>query len=1237
MTVLYGSPYFPGLSCLLVNTFPPRPGHASLSLSRSLIIRVALVALIVVGITLTVSAMQQRNSTAEFTLYPLKHIGADEARRMVRDLLGDEAKNTRIVADTAEEKLLVSGSKESLKVISSLLDRIDAAPLRQVEKQVEIYQVPKPAEVAGQLRAQFGNTVTVTESVGTGSVVVRADRQTQSRIRSQLQTSQASRPQNPRNAASAPFGPARTPGDAARTPKSARVQFRVRDAAGMEGALSRVLEERLRSDAAGNRTFTTADGRSVRLAFQGSECRLVGATSLVDQFVTLMSRLDRSGKNETNRTRFIRTRNTSPEVVRRVVQQLRAAKSQAEPSQYPPQGSVMPTAVIQLASYQRSNQRPQLRRPASDLEIEALPDLDVIVLRGRDPDVEELTKIIQEIERIAETTAPEIEIYHLQHVRGTAVDTLVDQVLDDLTGTLQGRVTVTPLVKPNALLLIGWGEAVNSVKRLIEKLDRPVAPETQLQIFPLKYAAAGQLQTTIQLFLQNRGGLGPDAVVTFDNRTNSLIVNAAPRDMQEVKALISRLDTAESASVNRGRMIKLKNSLATDISTTVQAAITAARGGGSGGRSAVLEMLLDGPDGERMLKSGLLDDVRVTADGRTNTLFLTGPPESVKLIEAMIGQLDQNAASSAKLKVFPVENSDAGEMVLVLRTLFPAATTGSTVPQLASTAGESSLIPVRFSVDARTNTIIATGSEGDLEVVEALIRRLDQDGAKDRVNKVFRLKNAPALDVAQAVNEFLRSERIVQQAAPGRQNAFQQIESEVVVVPEPVGNSLIISATPRFYDEIIELVEELDEQPPQVLIQVVLAEVELNNQHEFGVELGLQDSLLFDRGLLGDLLTTTSTTATSTAAGVVTETAEIIQAASLTPGFDFNNNPLGNSGSTQSIGTAANVAGQALSHFSLGRVNSDLGYGGLVLSASSENVSILIRALNQSGRFEVLSRPQIMTLDNQPASILVGQRVPRVVGTSINQIGQVNSIELEDVGLILGVTPRISPDGMVVMEVDAEKSELGRTDDGIPVSVSADGTVVRSPRVNITRAQTTVSAASGQTIVIGGLITNEDRSITRRVPYLAEIPLLGELFKYDSSDNRRKELLIILTPRVVRNRAEAEHIKQLEMARISWSSSDAFDWTCGEAEGVLSGAIDDSGVPVIYPDDTPGLEWTPGSNSNTVPADPSPFGLDVEASDFEPIQQMSHTREVKLPTVDAKKKSRRPGLLWPFRRGGRGK
>ena len=641
-----------------------------------------------------------------------------------------------------------------------------------------------------------------------------------------------------------------------------------------------------------------------------------------------------------------------------------------------------------------------------------------------------------------------------------------------------------------------------------------------------------------------------------------------PRDLTEVEELIRSLDVATADSVNRAKMIRLKHSLASDVSTTISAAIEAARGGSGGRRSAALELLLVLPNGQEVVTSGILDSVTLTPDIRTNSIFITGPAESLPLVEELIQQLDQSPAASAQIKVFQISNGDASDLVTVLRSLFPAAA-GSSVPQLATAEGETSLVPVRFSVDIRTNTIIATGNSGDLEIIEALLIRLDQGESQERVNRVYRLKNSPATDVASAVNDFLRSERIVSQAAPGRENPFQQIEQEVIVVPEPVRNALIISATPRYFEEIMELVEELDDQPPQVMIQVILAEVDLDNFHEFGIELGLQDSLLFDRSLLGDLLTTVVTTSTSNPGGVVTSTSEQVLAATNTPGFNFNNFPLGNSGSTQSLATSGDVAGQALSHFSLGRINSDLEYGGLVLSASSENVSVLLRALEESGHMEVLSRPQIMTLDNQQAFIQVGERVPRIVNSQLTQLGQINSLALEDVGLLLGVTPRISPEGHVVMEVDAEKSEVGPEREGIPISVSAEGAIIRSPRVSVTTAQTTVSAASGQTIVIGGLITTGTATLSRRVPWLADLPLLGDLFKYDSHTSSRKELLIILTPHVIVSESEAEYLKQVEMSRMSWVSSDIHNWLQPTPTDLRR--IEEDDIPVIYPDEIPSV------------------------------------------------------------------
>jgi type II secretion system protein D len=872
---------------------------------------------------------------------------------------------------------------------------------------------------------------------------------------------------------------------------------------------------------------------------------------------------------------------------------LRLAAYQALGINGPPaDGQVAQPPAVQPPAQQPPVEEP-LRRPSSDIEIQSLPDLDVIILRGRSADVEELTRIINELERISAETTPEIEVYPLQHVRGDVLDELIAEVLENLTGTLQGRVTITPLVKPNALLLIGWGEAVEAARKLIAELDQPVPADSQVRVFPLAHAPAAQLQTTIEQFYEDRTGLAPQFEITADTRTNSLVISASPRDLHELERLVRQLDVAKAQAVNQGRMIRLNNSLAADIAQTLQEAIEAARGGGAGPdatRSAALDLLLVDPQGRRVVSSGLLNDVRITADPRTNTLIVTGPAESMDLIEALVHELDATPAATAQIKVFQIVNGDATEMVLMLRSLFPAQLDTSPVPQLPAAEGETSLVPVRFSVDIRTNSIIATGSASDLRIIEALLARLDAEEAQQRINRVYRLRNSPALDVAAAVNEFLRSERIVQRAAPGRPNPFQQIESEVVVVAEPVGNSLIISASPRFFEEILALVESLDEQPPQVLVQVIIAEVDLSNFHEFGVELGLQDSVLFDRSLLGDLITTTMTTSTSTPSGIVTTTNEVIQAASLTPGFNFNNLPLGNSGSDKSLATASDLAGQALSHFNLGRVNSELGYGGLVLSASSENVSVLLRALDQTSHVEILSRPQIMTLDNQPAFIQVGERVPRIVATSINTIGQVNTVELEDVGLILGLTPRISPEGMVVMDIDAEKSQVGPEAEGIPISVSAEGEIVRSPRVEITRAQTTVSAASGQTVVLGGLITNGNMSISRSVPWLGDIPLLGELFKYDSHRNDRRELLIIMTPHVIRGPQDAEYHKQIEMARMNWCSADFFDLTapCGPAP-IAPGSFDDDDVPVIYPDQTPGLEWRPDDPA-TDPQHPDPTG-----------------------------------------------
>jgi type II secretion system protein D len=834
----------------------------------------------------------------------------------------------------------------------------------------------------------------------------------------------------------------------------------------------------------------------------------------------------------------------------------------------PPPAAAQPSPAAtpeQEENGTRQPVKPKLRSMDSDLEVETLSDLDAMILRGRPRDLAELRRIIEEIERLSAETQPEIEIVYLKHAGSESLGGLIKQLEKEFTGGRQGRVSTIPLIKPNALLLIGWGEALKSAKELIAKLDLPVPPETQFQVFPLRNATAEQAHTAIQNFFGTRGGLGTQVRVIADARTNSLIVQGSPRDLEEVKLLLQPLDQPRGEAVRQARVFKLRNSLASDVAQVLQRAISGQGAAATGRKIASLEMMSIDSQGQKVLRSGVLTDVQITADVRANSLVVEAPAESMPLLDALIQQLDTPAAV-AQIKVFRITNGDATSLAAMLRVLLPSAgTSGPGGASLAAAEGESTLVPIRFSVDLRTNSIIASGSEGDLSIIYALLLRLDEDKGTLRKNAVVRLKNSPALDAARTLNEYLRSEKQVQQVTPGFVNPFQQIEREVIVVPEKVSNSLIVSATPRFFDDIMELVTGLDKEPPQVMIQVVLAQITLNDTDEFGMELGLQDSVLFNRSLLSNLVTQTNTTQTSTPSGIVTQTQNNILGATNTPGYNFNNLPLGNSGGSSALSNAAQVGGQGLSSFNLARNNADLGYGGLVLSASSESVSFLLRALKQTQRLDVLSRPQVMTLDNQPAFIQVGQRVPRITGSTITTVGQQNNIVLENVGLILGVTPRISPDGRVIMEVDAEKSSVNPVAAGIPVTTS-NGVVINSPTFDLTTAQTTVSAIDGETIVMGGLLTNSNNVTHRRVPLLSDVPILGMFFRYDSTVKEKTEMLIILTPHIIRSPVDAERVRSMEESRMHWCMGDvnAIDGPVGfnAKKGVPAAAT-------IYPDANP--------------------------------------------------------------------
>jgi type II secretory pathway component GspD/PulD (secretin) len=1019
-----------------------------------------------------------------------------------------------------------------------------AAPAVSGESKVESYPLTAATRevlTAWQQRAAGRTDIHVAIDERTSQALVIASPSVQAQIKQELAAKIAT-PAPP--AAGQPIAGLAAPSGAALW------QLRQLPAGEVHTRLEALLERQLPStvDASGewqsfNVEASPGVGVAVSVNARLAQIRIDGPPAQVAAWRSVIEALDSPPTADNRVTKIVATKPASHDRVKQALQVLKAegvtspqqntslvstilpqntALAQAQPPAgaaaappIPPQ----PSTQVAPSSAQTAIDAAKLAEASGLLgpvQVEFVEGLDVIVLRGSEKDVQRVQEIIKQIEDLSKVTVPAIEIYPLKNVDSVRIADLLRRLYDPtgLLGSRIGSVSITPLGKPNALLLIGRTENVRMAIDLIERLDKPVVPTARFEVFQLKHAAATEAKTLIDNFLgqgvgvPTTGGpagptggggtttqagaagqplptLDPRATVVADARTNSLIVSASPRDMAEVAALIDRIDTP---------------------------------------------------------------------------------------------------GASAELKVFTVVNGDAQALTDMLRSLFsvPAQPQGgggggggggAAAGAEGGGIGQGGPVRMQFSVDPRTNSIIAVGTREDLVVVQSILLLLDQGDLRERETRVYRLNNAFAQNVAVALNEWLQTERQTEQQPDLALSPFEQIEREVIIVPELATNSLIVSATPRFFKEVLRIIKELDERPPMVLIQVLIAQVQLNDTDQFGVELGLQDKLLFDRSLLSDVqfqnITTTNTNQTTT------ETQTIISASG-TPGFNFNTptaQPLGNNvAGTTALAGASKIAAQGLSNFAVQRVDPTLGFSGFVFSASSDAVSVLLRALQEKRRLEVLSRPQLMALDNQPGIVQVGQDVPTINAVSLTQFGQTNSILYRSVGLILQVVPRISPDGLVVMQITANKSQVS-PDPGIPISIASGGQVVSAPRIDVSQALTTVSALSGQTVILGGLIETSKSDIHRRVPIVADIPLIGDLFRYDSVAEERRELLIILTPQIVYNKVDSDLVKQIESSRMSWILGDVInvhgeaglrsrcdEWYDGEMESIYPNYMPEEGL-----------------------------------------------------------------------------
>lgn len=826
------------------------------------------------------------------------------------------------------------------------------------------------------------------------------------------------------------------------------------------------------------------------------------------------------------------------------------------------------------------------------------PVTGIITIVGSKADVEVVTKMIAEISAKSKSRQALVERIPLEYLLSAEVAEQIQEIYDASYAPSTGAAKIQALSSPNAIVVVGQPAGIKAVQDLVGSMD-VVATNSELggfEAIPLKYLSAADAKTRLDsYFNQANTGQGtqfastPIAIIA-DFRSNSIIVKGPKEVIAQAIQVLETIDVAEvDGKTNTVKVFPLRNTLAEEMAIVLQDAISGQQPNAGQGYNpnqqaqqnqqnnnqqiqptqsslgaAQLSLRTIDKKGKEV-KSGIMFDVRVTADRNSNSLVVTGPAESMELIGALIDKLDRIPDAETQIKVFEIINGDAEGLLTMLENLFGSDTAQqggqngtsnlSQLPLQGLSATEgSTLINLRFSSDTRTNTIIASGPAGDLQVVEDLLNRLDTRDVTDRRPRVYRLSNAPALDVVEAINSYLGSRNDIVADDPRTVGAFIQADRSVVVVAETVSNSVIVSATPSQRAEIEELIRGLDRRPPMVKVKCLIAEVDLGQTEEFGVDIGIQDSLVFDRG--------TSIASDGSIGGI---------------GFPFNTSPLP---VANLIGAfPETMAGQAVSNLATGTVNSRLGYGGLVLSGGNESINILMRALKDKSSTRILSRPQITTVENNQGRASIGASVARIAGTTVtNGLSQQN-IEFVDVGVILEVTPRVSPDGMIVMAVNATKSSVGPDSDGIVIGYS-DGGVnstplpIISPNIEETIAQTTLMARSGQTVVFSGLITEEKQHVKRGAPILSDLPWIGPLFSFESDVAKRTELLIIMTPYLITDDQELTAQNNDEMDRMHWCLCDVAEVYGNTDYKGMEGT--EPGVETIYPDADPsGMQGAP--------------------------------------------------------------
>jgi general secretion pathway protein D len=492
----------------------------------------------------------------------------------------------------------------------------------------------------------------------------------------------------------------------------------------------------------------------------------------------------------------------------------------------------------------------------------------------------------------------------------------------------------------------------------------------------------------------------------------------------------------------------------------------------------------------KIIKPFLSDGADIVEHPPHNILILGDLASNVRKSLDIINLFDMDIFSGLRVRIYPIVNADVSEVAKEMERIFSSF-------EVSTKSGRG--VGITFTPITRINSLLVVSSIPEIfEKVEGWLRELDKipgEGSKLSVF-VYYVQNAKAKDLAEVLKEIYgkvkekkpgeaKERGAVPAEAPARgmraastpaapvvaakEEAAGVPEGEINIVVDETTNALIIKAFQRDYTSIVETIKKLDIYPKQVLIEVLLAEITLNDSNNFGIE--------WARFLSSN-----------------PPNAQEVLLQSRPPTDPFS----------QAL-SAANI------RYSIVEL------GGRVAAA--------ISAAASTNRLNVVSSPHIIASNNKEAKIQIGKSQPiltstysygTTTGTTTPSTGVIEgTIEYKDIGVILTVTPRISDGGLITLEIQVEKSD---------VSLSALGSLPNVPVFDKKTAKTILSVLQGQMIIIGGLIEDSKTRNKSGVPLLHKIPILGALFGTQTYSNDKTELLLLMIPHIITDHIQSKTV-----------------------------------------------------------------------------------------------------------------